>query len=81
MSKAYDTQAVLLGWEKIPVVGAYLTPEGTLVVIDKEQNRYTAKGSRRDESVSTIASAPEETVPASWFLTKEDYTNTSSLGL
>lgn len=41
LRKVYDVQANLLGWTKLDVLASYLTPEGELVVFDRQEGRHS----------------------------------------
>ena len=56
---AFNAQATLLGWTKLPILSAYVTDSGELIVIDKAGARYGTEALALAEPAEIIV-APAE---------------------
>lgn len=67
-----DAQADLLGWTKLPVLTAYLTTDGDLVLFDNERNRYSTSAEAQqmvpviEGSIVQPADVPVEEFGSRW---------------
>lgn len=64
---AFNAQATLLGWTKLPILSAFITDAGELIVIDKAGNRYGTEAAALAEPEVTHAIVSPADVPAEEF--------------